>query len=93
MKMMCVEDLAEQPSQIAYQARDPQGYDECIYPADFKQAGEIIDDQLHDLLVRPLPPGCRLTAIFDSCHSATVMDLPYVVSSFHVPLLLSKTEW
>lgn len=29
----------------------------------------------HELLVRPLPSGCRLTAIFDSCHSATVLDL------------------
>lgn len=34
----------------------------------------------HDMLVKPLPAGCRLTAIFDSCHSGTVMDLPYVVS-------------
>ena len=32
-------------------------------------------------MVRPLPPGCRLTAIFDSCHSATALDLPYVYST------------
>lgn len=32
------------------------------------------------MLVKPLPAGCRLTGIFDSCHSGTVMDLPYVVS-------------
>lgn len=31
--------------------------------------------------MRPLQPGVRLTAIFDSCHSATVMDLPYVYST------------
>lgn len=36
---------------------------------------------MHDLLVRPLPPGCRLTAIFDSCHSGTALDLPYVYST------------
>lgn len=36
---------------------------------------------MHDLLVRPLPPKCRLTAIFDSCHSGTVLDLPYVYST------------
>lgn len=35
----------------------------------------------HTLLVRPLPPGCRLTAIFDSCHSGTAMDLPYIYST------------
>jgi hypothetical protein len=44
-------------------------------------------DGSHDMLVKPLPAGCRLTAIFDSCHSGTVMDLPYVVSAInHVPI-------
>lgn len=32
-------------------------------------------------MVRPLPIGCRLTAIFDSCHSGTALDLPYVYST------------
>ncbi|EPS95938.1 hypothetical protein FOMPIDRAFT_1168066 [Fomitopsis schrenkii] len=59
---------------------EESGYDEVIYPVDFKQNGQIIDDELHDLLVKPLPQGCRLTAIFDSCHSGSVMDLPYVYS-------------
>lgn len=36
---------------------------------------------MHELLVRPLPAKCRLTAIFDSCHSGTVLDLPYVYST------------
>lgn len=53
------------------------GMDECIYPVDFQRAGSLIDDIIHDILVRSLPPGCRLTAIFDSCHSGTVMDLPF----------------
>lgn len=60
---------------------EDDGNDECIYPVDFKQSGQIIDDQMHDIMVRPLPPGCRLTAIFDSCHSGTAMDLPYVYST------------
>lgn len=36
---------------------------------------------MHEILVRPLPPGCRLTVIFDSCHSGTALDLPYVYST------------
>lgn len=36
---------------------------------------------MHDIMVRPLPPGCRLTAIFDSCHSGTALDLPYIYST------------
>ncbi len=32
-------------------------------------------------MVQPLQPGVRLTAIFDSCHSGSVMDLPYIYST------------
>lgn len=31
--------------------------------------------------MRPLQPGVRLTAIFDSCHSGTALDLPYIYST------------
>ncbi|KAK8870051.1 hypothetical protein IAR55_000621 [Kwoniella newhampshirensis] len=62
---------------------EEDGYDEvAICPLDYQQAGLIIDDDSgHDLLVSPLPAGCRLTAIFDSCHSGSVMDLPYTYST------------
>ena len=32
-------------------------------------------------MVRPLQGGVRLTAIFDSCHSGTALDLPYIYST------------
>jgi len=57
------------------------GYDEVIYPVDFKKAGHIVDDLMHDIMVKPLPPGCRLTAIFDSCHSGSALDLPFMYST------------
>ncbi|KAH9061202.1 peptidase C14, caspase domain-containing protein [Lactarius vividus] len=41
------------------------GFDEVIFPVDYSQTGTIIDDELHSNLVKPLPPGCRLTAIID----------------------------
>lgn len=53
------------------------GLDEVIFPVDYKHAGCITDDLLNSEMVHPLPPGCRLTAIFDSCHSGSVLDLPY----------------
>lgn len=31
--------------------------------------------------VNPLPAGTRLTAIFDSCHSGSALDLPYLYST------------
>jgi metacaspase-1 len=48
---------------------------QTILPVDFQNTGEIIDDELHELIVRPLPAGVRLTAVFDSCHSGSVMDV------------------
>ena len=41
------------------------------------QAGMIVDDELNRLLVNPLPPGVRLHAIIDACHSGTALDLEY----------------
>ncbi|THH15699.1 hypothetical protein EW146_g4816 [Bondarzewia mesenterica] len=60
---------------------EADGYDEVIYPVDFKENGHIVDDDMHDIMVRPLPPGCRLTAIYDSCHSGSALDLPYLYST------------
>jgi len=60
---------------------EEDGNDEVIYPVDFKQNGHIVDDEIHLNVVKPLPAGVRLTAIFDSCHSGSVMDLPYMYST------------
>ncbi|KAI1335945.1 caspase domain-containing protein [Xylariaceae sp. FL0016] len=60
---------------------EEDGTDEVIYPVDYKHAGHIVDDQLHDVVVKPLSAGVRLTCIFDSCHSGSVLDLPYIYST------------
>lgn len=60
---------------------EDDGYDEVIYPVDFRQVGHIVDDEMHQIMVKPLQPGVRLTAIFDSCHSGTALDLPYIYST------------
>ncbi|KAJ7664261.1 caspase domain-containing protein [Mycena rosella] len=74
------------------------GYDEVIYPVDYKRHGHIVDDvrfpllpnflvadwraqEMHAIMVKTLAEGCRLTAVFDSCHSGTVLDLPYIYDS------------
>ncbi|PBK58293.1 hypothetical protein ARMSODRAFT_1010211 [Armillaria solidipes] len=44
---------------------------ECIGPS------SISDDEIREIL-KSLPSDCRLTALFDSCHSGTVLDLSYV---------------
>ncbi|OJJ89609.1 caspase family protein [Aspergillus glaucus CBS 516.65] len=60
---------------------EDDGYDEVIYPVDFRVAGHIVDDEMHRIMVNSLQPGVRLTAIFDSCHSGSALDLPYVYST------------
>ncbi|KAM0497869.1 hypothetical protein ACHAPB_006641 [Verticillium nonalfalfae] len=60
---------------------EDDGYDEVVYPVDFRQVGHIVDDEMHRIMVKSLPPGVRLTAIFDSCHSGTALDLPYVYNT------------
>jgi len=57
---------------------EADGYDETILPCDYKQTGQIVDDEIWDRLVRNVPPGCRLTAVMDCCHSGTGMDLPFI---------------
>ncbi|KAG0043476.1 Ca(2+)-dependent cysteine protease [Gryganskiella cystojenkinii] len=60
---------------------EDDGFDETIYPVDHQRAGVIIDDTMHDIMVKPLPPGCRLTAIMDCCHSGSALDLPFTYST------------
>ncbi|KAF5102248.1 hypothetical protein D0Z00_000431 [Geotrichum galactomycetum] len=60
---------------------EESGKDDVIYPLDFETAGSIIDDDIHDIMVRPLPQGARLTALFDCCNSGTALDLPYFYST------------
>jgi hypothetical protein len=45
--------------------------------SDYQRAGQILDDELNALLVRPLAPGVTLHAVVDACHSGTVMDLSF----------------
>lgn len=49
--------------------------DETIVPVDWQKAGQIVDDELRRELVDSLADGAQLTAVFDCCHSGTVLDL------------------
>lgn len=57
---------------------EDDGFDETILPEDYASKGQIVDDDMHDILVKPLKPGVRLTVIFDSCHSGTALDLQFI---------------
>ncbi|GJN31670.1 hypothetical protein PR202_gb20094 [Eleusine coracana subsp. coracana] len=54
------------------------GYNEALCPVDFEQNGKILDDEINETIVRPLGSGVKLHAIVDTCHSGTILDLPYL---------------
>jgi hypothetical protein len=54
------------------------GYNEALCPVDFEQSGKILDDEINEMIVRPLGRGVKLHAIVDTCHSGTILDLPYL---------------
>jgi len=55
---------------------ESDGYNETILPSDYKNSGQICDDEIWGTLVYPLLAGVKLTAVMDCCHSGTGMDLP-----------------
>ncbi|GAA0170867.1 hypothetical protein LIER_41037 [Lithospermum erythrorhizon] len=64
--------------QINYTGDEVDGFDETLCPLDFETEGMIVDDEINSTLVRPLPRGAKLHAIIDSCHSGTMLDLPFL---------------
>ncbi|GJJ15120.1 hypothetical protein Clacol_009395 [Clathrus columnatus] len=80
---------------------EDDGKDEIILPLDWrldeKKALEdptrysniLVDDEMNDLLIKPLPPGCRFSSLFDSCHSGTILDLPY--ARYYGPMSLNNS--
>ncbi|KAJ6487854.1 caspase domain-containing protein [Mycena sanguinolenta] len=55
---------------------EEDGMDECLVPVD-GEANKIVDNELRRHLVNSLPAGSSLVAVFDSCHSASLLDLAH----------------
>ena len=64
--------------QINYNGDEIDGYDETLCPMDYQTEGIILDIEINETIVRPLPPGVKLHAIIDACHSGTMLDLPFL---------------
>jgi hypothetical protein len=58
---------------------EESGFDQTMIPVDHKKAGIILDDDILDKILKPLPAGVDMFCITDCCHSGTIMDLPYTV--------------
>ncbi|XP_068639063.1 metacaspase-1-like [Aristolochia californica] len=64
--------------QVDVSGDEADGYDEVLCPMDYETEGNIVDDEINETIVRPLPKGAKLHAIIDACHSGTALDLPFV---------------
>ena len=53
---------------------EKSGNDQVIIPCDFK---EIIDDELKNIIQANLKKDVTLIALFDCCHSGSILDLKY----------------
>ena len=49
-----------------------------MVPGDYKESGQIVDDEIYAEFVTKVPAGVHVVALIDCCHSGTAMDLPYV---------------
>ncbi|KAJ7243151.1 caspase domain-containing protein [Mycena haematopus] len=50
------------------------GKDGCLIPSDGER---IMDNELNAALVLPLPVGCQLVAVLDTCYSGSLLDLKH----------------
>ncbi|KAJ6959448.1 hypothetical protein NC653_037706 [Populus alba x Populus x berolinensis] len=64
--------------QLDYDMDEVDGFDETLCPLDYETQGMIVDDEINETIVRPLPQGATLHAIIDACYSQTMLDLPFV---------------
>jgi hypothetical protein len=64
-----------------YNGDEIDGRDEVIVPLDFERTGFLSDDIINQAL-KGAGADCRVVALFDSCHSGSVLDLQY---RFNVP--------
>ncbi|KAF8834267.1 hypothetical protein BDN67DRAFT_1006159 [Paxillus ammoniavirescens] len=53
---------------------EADGFDEVILTC---TGNQIKDNRLKKWLVNPLPNGCKLFVLWDSCHSVTILDLDH----------------
>lgn len=56
---------------------ESDGKDELIVPLDYETGGVITDDYL-TYYMQSLPKHVKCTAVFDCCHSGTILDLKYL---------------
>jgi hypothetical protein len=69
---------------------EADGYDETLIPLDFKNSGQILDDDIYKRLVTQMPANVTVVVLMDSCHSGTALDLPYEINATQSKMTLNQ---
>lgn len=59
------------------ESEEEDNKDEALVPVDYLEASVIRDDDLFNLLIKPLKDDVHLMCLMDCCHSGSILDLPY----------------
>ncbi|KAK7001431.1 Metacaspase type II [Favolaschia claudopus] len=70
-------------SSYSYSSEQPDDLMTCLVPCDGEQM-KILNTELRDILVQPLPAGSRLVAILDASHSGSLLGWSEPV--FYIPM-------
>lgn len=57
---------------------ESDGMNETLCPTDFKQAGMIIDDEVNQMLINPIPQGVGTLSLHSLCCLMLTADLAVV---------------
>lgn len=68
------------------------GFDESLCPMDYETEGRILDDEINEKIVRPLPRGVTLHAVMDTCFSGTFLDLPFMCRMNRLDIISSNQK-
>jgi hypothetical protein len=75
-----------------YTGEEKDGTDENIVPLDYNRRGCIQDDDLNNILVDKVPEGATLYAVFDCCHSGTMLDMHFVYDEPNVAFVSDSSN-
>jgi Caspase domain len=69
---------------------EDDGYDESLIPVDFRENGQIVDDDILKYFCKRMKGGVHVTVVMDCCHSGTVLDLPYTFPATEKTMQIEK---
>ena len=72
---------------------EDDGYDETLIPVDFKTAGQIVDDDILKILVKPMAEGVTCTVLMVRIKNSKWLPWPSFGNNAHSFLFHNLPDW